>query len=65
MQNKNLMQARLCDKLEFYDSFSHHSSFVFFLILTCMISFENGLKSQIQWYSNQNNQMKFIEITKL
>ena len=65
MQNKNVMQARLGDKLEFYDSFSHYSSFVFSLILTCMISFENGLKSQIQWYNNWNNEMKTIEMTKL
>ena len=65
MQNKNLMRARLCDKLRLYDSFSHHSSNVFSLILTCKISFENGLKSRIQWYNNQNNQMKTIEITRL
>ena len=65
MQNKNLMRARLCDKLEFYDSFSHHSSLVFSLILTCMVSFENGFKSRIQWYNNQNNKIKTIEMTKL
>ena len=65
MQNKNLMRARLGDKLEFYDLFSHHSLFVFSLILTCMISFENGFKSGIQWYNNQNNKIKTIEMTKL
>ena len=65
MQNKNVLWARLCDKLKFYDSFSHHNSFVLSLILTCRISLENGLKRRIQWYNNQNNQIKTIDLTKL
>ena len=48
MQKLYLTWARLCDKSKFYDSFSYQSSIVFPLILTCNISFENGLKSQIQ-----------------
>ena len=65
MQKLLITWARLCDKSKFYDSFSYQSSIVFPLILTCNISFENGLKSQIQWYNNQNNQIKTIEMTKL
>ena len=65
MQNKNVLWARLCDKLKSYDSFSHHNSFVFSLILTWMISFENSLKNRIQWYNNRNNTIKTIEMTKL
>ena len=52
-------------QIEIYDSFSHHSSFVFSLILTCKVSFENSLKNCIQWYNNQNNQRKTIKMTKL
>ena len=55
----------VCDKLQFYDSFSHHSSFLISLILICKVSFENGLKSCIQWYNSQNNQMNIIEMIKV
>ena len=65
MQKLLITWARLCNKSKFYDSFSYQSSSVFPLILICNISFENGLKRQIQWYNNQNDQIKTIEMTKL
>ena len=43
------MEARLFDKLKLYESFIHHSSFGFSLILTCKISLENVKIEFLLW----------------